>query len=182
VSVANGHTSRRIGHREQALSAGGSPLKRSEARALIGVALLLAATSPALAAPALGRIGGDLSSDHSMHSPRGALNLSMPVLDGPMHRPQRFEASSHVSGRLQDWSVHTGPIDANDEERSRVAFAIQWQDDPPFVSPKVASLARNFRHDGLPVVHLWQSGRNLLAIGLNPHGKPAIYFTQQRPR
>jgi hypothetical protein len=112
--------------------------------------------------------------------PRGALNLSMPATTGPTHQAQRFEASGHVSGRLPDW--HIAPIDANDEGRSHVVFAIHWQDDLPFVSPKVASLARNFRHDGLPLVHLWQSGRSLLAIGVDPHGKPGIYFTQQLAR
>jgi hypothetical protein len=117
-----------------------------------------------------------------MHGSRGALNLSLPAISGPTPRVQRFEASSHVSARPQDWSVHPGPIDANADGPSRVAFAIHWQDEVPFVSPKVASLARNFRHDGLPLVHLWHSGRNLLAIGLNPHGKPGIYFTQPLAR
>lgn len=76
------------------------------------MAVLLAATSPALTAPALARIVGDLSSAHSMHSPRGALNLSMLATTGPTHRAQRFEASSRVAGRQPDW--HTGPIGAND--------------------------------------------------------------------
>lgn len=78
--------------------------------------------------------------------------------------------------------MHAGPIDAGDDGHSRVAFAIHWQREVPIVSPKVADLARNFRHDGLPLVHLWQSGRSLLAIGLNPHGKPGIYFTQPLTR
>jgi hypothetical protein len=58
-------------------------------------------------------------------------------------------------------------------------FAIHWQSHPDGVDPEVVRLARNYRRDGLPVVHLWQSGRSLLHIGLNPHGVPGIYFTQK---
>jgi hypothetical protein len=82
---------------------------------------------------------------------------------------------------LQDLPARTPEIVANEEARSRVAFEIHWRNDPDFVSPKIAGLARNFRRNGLPIVHLWQSGRNLLAVGLNPHGKPGIYFTQKIP-
>jgi hypothetical protein len=82
---------------------------------------------------------------------------------------------------LQDLSGRSREIDANEEAHSRVAFAIHWRNDPDFVNPKVANLARNFRRGGLPIVHLWHAGRNLLAVGLNPHGKPGIYFTQKIP-
>jgi hypothetical protein len=58
------------------------------------------------------------------------------------------------------------------------AFPIKWESTPANLNPKIVSLARNFRHNGLPIVHLWGSGRNLLALGLNPHGKPGLYFTQ----
>jgi hypothetical protein len=101
--------------------------------------------------------------------------ISTPVI--AQHRPQ--DEPRHALTGPQDWSVRTATIGADEEGRSRVAFAIHWHDNPTIVSPKVASLARNFRHNGLPIVHLWQSGRNLLAIGLNPRGKPGIYFTQQ---
>ena len=97
------------------------------------------------------------------------------------HRPEGFGESGQALVGLHEWFIRTGPMDGNEEGRSRVAFTIHWHDDRPIVSPKVAGLARNFRHNGLPIVHLWQSGRNLLAIGLNPHGKPGIYFTQQLP-
>jgi hypothetical protein len=90
------------------------------------------------------------------------LNLSPPAVVAG--RAQRFEAPGLA-------------------EAPRAVIAIHWQPtDVPFVSPRIASLVRNFRHDGLPLVHLWESGRNLLAIGLDPRGKPSIYFTQHLPR
>ncbi|HEV7432707.1 MAG TPA: hypothetical protein VGN77_06655, partial [Steroidobacteraceae bacterium] len=57
-------------------------------------------------------------------------------------------------------------------------FAIAWRESREIVSPDVVSLVRNFRRNGLPIVHLYQSDRNLLAIGLNNHGMPGIYFTR----
>jgi hypothetical protein len=53
-------------------------------------------------------------------------------------------------------------------------ISIHWQS-----NPEIVRVARQFRHNGLPIVRLWQSGPNLLAIGLNPHGVPGIYFTQK---
>jgi hypothetical protein len=67
------------------------------------------------------------------------------------------------------------------QPQGRLAFPIRWQNNTGIVSPRVVSLARNFRRNGLPVVHLWESGRNLLAIGFNPHGVPGIYLTQKMP-
>jgi len=101
--------------------------------------------------------------------------------------PQRLDGVRQgLGGGLQGLPVRTGGVDADVRdagvgENTRVAFAIRWHDNPDIVSPEVASLVRNFRHNGLPIVHLWQSGRNLLAIGLNQHGKPGIYFTQKLP-
>jgi hypothetical protein len=79
--------------------------------------------------------------------------------------------------------VHTVEVDGSEllpraGLNLHTAFPIRWESTPANLDPKVVSLARNFRHNGLPIVHLWGSGRNLLALGLNPHGKPGIYFTQ----
>jgi len=156
--------------------------KRSEA---FVAAALLCATSLAQAGPPLGDVVGEvLSPAYSGRSLRGVmLNLSTaprtPTV--PQHPLQRLDAPRQALVGLQDLSVSTGAVEANEAGRSRVAFEIRWQNNPDIVSPQVASLARNFRHNGLPIVHLWQSGRNLLAIGLNPHGKPRIYFTQKLP-
>jgi hypothetical protein len=56
-----------------------------------------------------------------------------------------------------------------------ITFPVRWQ------KPEIERVVRNFRHQGLSLVHLWGSGRNVLAIGLSPHGVPGIYFTQRVP-
>ena len=154
--------------------------KSSPTRALVAVALLLGATSLAQAA-SVGRVlVGEMST--TVHrSGAATLSLWMTHITAKVAQKQPLDQPRQAMTALQDLSARTREIDANEEARSRVAFEIHWRNDPDFVSPKIASLARNFRRNGLPIVHLWQSGRNLLAIGLNPHGKPGIYFTQKIP-
>jgi hypothetical protein len=55
---------------------------------------------------------------------------------------------------------------------------LHFEDASATVSPNLIRLARNYHHDGLPVVKLWQADRNMVSIGLNPHGVPGIFFTQ----
>ena len=155
--------------------------KSSPTRALVAVALLLGATSLAQAASPVGRVLVGEMSPTVHRSGAATLSLWMTHITAKVAQKQPLDQPRQAMTALQDLSARTREIDANEEARSRVAFEIHWRNDPDFVSPKIASLARNFRRNGLPIVHLWQSGRNLLAIGLNPHGKPGIYFTQKIP-
>ena len=59
---------------------------------------------------------------------------------------------------------------------------LHWQDGSAPISPTLVSLARNYHREGLPVVRLWRADRNMVSIGLNPHGVPGIYFTQKMGR
>ena len=56
------------------------------------------------------------------------------------------------------------------------AFDVHWNNSPEWVRN-----ARAFRRRGLPIVHLWESSQALVAIGVNRHGVPGIYFTQKLP-
>jgi hypothetical protein len=65
------------------------------------------------------------------------------------------------------------------EDHSRVAFGINWRAESGVVNPhEIVSRAHNLRRSGLPIVHLWQSNQNLVAIGLSPRGVPGVYFSQ----
>ena len=44
---------------------------------------------------------------------------------------------------------------------------LHWEDASAPVNPHLISLARNYHHDGLPVVKLWQADRNMVSIGLD---------------
>jgi hypothetical protein len=92
-----------------------------------------------------------------------------------LSRPRALDQSSAQKVPVAEFDgreSEPGPLNLH------AAFPIKWESTPANVNPRIVSLARNFRHNGLPIVHLWGSGRNLLALGLNPHGKPGIYFTQ----
>jgi hypothetical protein len=91
-------------------------------------------------------------------------------------RPRSFAESAAAAGHLRD--PETG-LPQSDAPNSYVGFPIKWENTPANVSPQVVSIARNFRHNGVPILHLWGSGRNLLAVGFNPHGVPGVYFTQK---
>jgi hypothetical protein len=104
-------------------------------------------------------------------APMGARNQPPLPLDAP--RPSLLLAGT-ISLR-QPAHDTLGPERAV-ESSARAAFAIRWHS-----SPELVRVARRFRRNGLPMVRLWESGRGLLAIGLNPHGVPGIYFTQKVP-
>jgi len=65
-------------------------------------------------------------------------------------------------------------------------FDVRWQTSPgpawvQNVPDWVTSNARNYRHRGLPLVHLWESPHYLVALGLSNHGVPGLYFSQRLP-
>jgi len=102
--------------------------------------------------------------------PRGVALAPQPKvvpLDQP--RARSFaESTASVSG-----------TQATFEDRSPVAFGINWRTPSGVVNPQeIVSRAHNLRRSGLPIVHLWQSNQNLVAIGLSPRGVPGVYFTQ----
>ena len=58
-------------------------------------------------------------------------------------------------------------------------FPIQWRESREIAGPELVSRIRNYKRDGFPIVQLWQSSsdQSRVAIGVNPHGLPGIYFT-----
>lgn len=142
---------------------------------LAGVAALpLCAHAGGLSAPNASRM-----SAHLAHLPLQVPSPHLAVLDAqrqglkldaPMAASRVFHAPA---GRLD---LET---EAAAELATRPTFPIRWQSAPEHVSPELVHIVKHFRHEGLPVVRLWQSGRNLLHIGLNGHGTPGIWFVQR---
>ena len=109
----------------------------------------------------------------------GALDLSGPRMTtgGRRQSPLRLDAPRAASSV----AAAISPRRPAAESYARASFAIRWQSSPEWVSPEWVRAARNFRRNGLPLVRLWESGRGLVALGLNPHGVPGLYFTQKIP-
>jgi len=60
-------------------------------------------------------------------------------------------------------------------------FSVPWDDSPAWMhnAPTLVHAAKEFRHQGLPILHLWQSTQYQLALGLSSHGRAGLYFTQR---
>ncbi len=134
----------------------------------LGAMLLLGACSLAQAAPRT--VPNPAANSHPLDTtlpvpaitkPRAqpvvALDEPRPVLPNARELPSAAEAETRA-------------------QQQRGALDIRWRESREIAGPDVVSLIRNYRRDGLPVVQLFQSHQSLVAIGVNPHGLPGIYF------
>ena len=112
------------------------------------VALSLAALRPNLSAPMAQRPQLSLDAPRANSLKLGALRAQLPTA------AEAVAASTHDPKGLH------------------------WEDASAPVDPRLVTLARNYHREGLPLVKLWQADRNMVSIGLNPHGVPGIFFTQ----
>ena len=87
--------------------------------------------------------------------------------------PAQFISTPDGGARVAAADDHGVAAKPTDE-----VFPIRWRESREIVDPDVISLIRNFRRDGLPILPLWQTEQSRVAIGVNPHGMPGIYFTQ----
>lgn len=106
---------------------------------------------------------------------RASLDLASSGRSFALHEPPQSFRSSAIGVPQRDAMGTT--VDAM--ASPRVGFPSRWQKTPANLSPQVVSLARNFRRNGLPILRLWGSGRNLVAVGLSPRRVPGVYFTQK---
>ena len=106
-----------------------------KAALLMGLVAFLAASPLSLAGP----IGAST-----------ARALTGAVLKPP--HPRAFEEPAEAVAHFRDLDERTSHRDGLN---SHVAFPIKWENNPANLSPQVVSLARNFRRNGLPIVHLW---------------------------
>jgi len=86
----------------------------------------------------------------------------------------RLQAVAIASPRQNASGGKSAPDVGPTEREGKTAFSTQWQN-----GTQIARVARNYKHDGVPLVHLWGTGKSLLAIGVSPRGVPGIYFTHE---
>jgi hypothetical protein len=62
---------------------------------------------------------------------------------------------------------------------------VHWADSHDWIHnpPEWLKAAKNYRRQGMPIIHLMQSQdkSTLLAIGVSNHGKPGLYLTRKLP-
>lgn len=139
--------------------------------------LLLGGWSLTLAAPA-DHAGAQRQSKSSrvQAPPHTPLNVALPATTAAKLSARPVALDEPRATRV---NADT-PVEATEPkgERATAGLDIRWRESREIVGPDMVSMIRNYRRDGLPVVHLYQSGQNLLAIGLNQRGLPGIYFTR----
>src|ERR1700730_10461993 len=148
-------------------------IRHSERRISVTAEIcVLSPSSMAHAGPVLGTAAHTLATNTPHARSARPLTLTLTAPRAPamsMHRqPLALDAPRHgLIGR------ETAGTLAQTDTKGSVAFPIRWQK-----RTEIERGARNFKHNGLPLVHLWGAGRNLIAIGLSPHAFPA--FTSLR--
>jgi hypothetical protein len=101
----------------------------------------------------------------------GRLAARADVTPQPLDGMRLTTMSANTAGRRDGDNVAT----AIGSQRAAV-FDVHWNNSPEWIRN-----ARAFRRRGLPIVQLWESSQALVAIGVNRHGVPGIYFTQKLP-
>jgi hypothetical protein len=156
---------------------------------LAAALMLLSATAMAYAGPGLGADSARLFSPQPLSSSARFSTLTLPSpRTAAMTRAAAMTTESprtipldqlRLPRSFQEPAAGAPEPGRNMDGISPVAFPIQWRPHPALVNPEVVNRARNLRRTGLPIVHLWQSNNNLVALGLSPRGIPGVYFTQK---
>jgi hypothetical protein len=143
-----------------------------------GALLLLGGWSLALAAP-LAEPTAPHPLPNRIHAARAAmLNMALSALPVTKVPTSRLALDEPRPMRVSPRDLSLGAEDNRTAgDQPGPGFAIRWRESREIVNPDIVSLVRNYRRDGLPIVHLWGSNQSKLAIGLNSHGLPGIYFT-----
>lgn len=159
-----------------------STAQRRALQALVAL-LLLGGWSLALAGPV---------AEFTAHQSVGKRSVHPPVLNSP--RPPMLDMALTAIAAVKSPLMlldeprparlnSADPLPASEHARAAEhqpanALAFRWRESREIAGPDIVSLVRNYRRDGLPVMHLYQSNQNSLAIGFNNHGVPGIYFTR----
>jgi len=154
-----------------------------QALVLLGALLLAAACSLAHADPLADPAESTFEPAH-MHGLRPVVSVLAPAA----HLAPRLPIQSRLAGAVhelvssRDLAISAGttrtPEPEEQQERVANGFSTPWRPNVNTINPRIVTMIRNYKRDGAPIVHLWDSDKSVLAIGLNPHGVPGIYFTR----
>jgi hypothetical protein len=125
------------------------------------------------------KAGGAMRGESAQRVAAVRLAALRPNFNMPMTTPMSLDAARPSAVNLHEHEVQAR-IPAPEASMAAIhnPQGLHWEDASAPVSPTLIRMARNYHREGLPVVKLWQADRNMVSIGLNPHGMPGIFFTQ----
>lgn len=117
--------------------------------------------------------------------------LAAPLAHGGESRPINVSASMRVpAGRLdlappQGLPLYERPAAAAFVPQRTLGAALAANlptlggPSPGRIMSRPEVLVRNFKREGLPLAKLFQSENSLVHVGLNPKGKPGLWFVEK---
>jgi hypothetical protein len=118
---------------------------------------------------------GSMGSSH----PRSSCAHELPV-----HTPEGVNRWSAVSAQSAA-SVATEYSRQTEYETpiERSLNELHWADSHDWIHNPPAWIkdAKNYRKQGMPIIHLMESKQMLIAFGISNHGKPGLYFNRKLP-
>jgi hypothetical protein len=71
----------------------------------------------------------------------------------------------------------------NETPVERSVNEVHWADSRDWVHnpPAWVNDVKNYKKQGMPILHLMQSKQTVIAVGISNHGKPGLYFTRKLP-
>ena len=66
---------------------------------------------------------------------------------------------------------------------ARSLSEVRWADPHDWIHnpPTWINEVKNYKKQGMPIIHLMQSKQTVIALGVSNHGKPGLYFTRKLP-
>lgn len=160
-------------------------IKKAQHQALVlfGALLLAAACSLVHAEPLAEPAASNFAAAH-MHGLRPVMSRLAPAARSAPRLPiqSRLTGAPHELISTRDLAIAAAsarsPEPEEQQERPPNGFSTPWRPYVNTINPEIVTMIRNYKRDGAPIVHLWDSQKSVLAIGLSPHGVPGIYFTR----
>jgi hypothetical protein len=149
-------------------------MQHGESRLSVAAAICFCvglASAAAHAGTAFGTAALVFSPDYSLARSAPPSKPTLTVRQAAAISMHRLQSLALGSPRQSAMAHESAPRLAPPDPEAKVAFPIQWQ------KGQIERVARNYKRDGVPLVHLLATGKSLVAIGVSPSGIPGIYFT-----
>lgn len=102
------------------------------------------------------------------------------------HSANTHSANTHSIGACAldaPLPAHESDAAATESSVYKTLDHVPWADARDWVHnpPQLLQELRNYKRQGMPILHLVNTSQTVVALGVSNHGKPGLYFTRQLP-